>query len=228
MTSRAADRDEGSFLFGDLVSLGALALLGYGGWLWYQQNAGGVSTAAGGDPGADDTSSSTTSMTSTPSITIINPPATSSSPRIQPGNFTVSAAGEAAIKNIEQLRLTAYKDGAGRSIGYGHQIVPADNIANTITAARAEQLFNNDIAKVEQAMNARIFVPLTQGQVDAIGDFVFSVGIPHFQSSTMLKKLNAGDYAGASAELGRWTHSSGKVLSALVSRRAYEQQIWST
>jgi lysozyme len=43
-------------------------------------------------------------------------------------------------------------------------------------------------------------VPLQQGQYDAIADFIYNEGVAHFAGSTLLQKLNAGDYAGAAGE----------------------------
>ena len=51
----------------------------------------------------------------------------------------------AMIKEHEGLRLNKYKDSLGyTSIGYGHLVKPDEKIPNTISRARAEQLFNKD------------------------------------------------------------------------------------
>jgi lysozyme len=65
-------------------------------------------------------------------------------------------------------------------------------------------------------------VPLKQHQFDALVSFAYNVGVGNLRSSTLLRKLNAGDYDGAALEFHRWNRSKGKVLPGLVRRRAAE------
>jgi len=67
-----------------------------------------------------------------------------------------------------------------------------------------------------------ITVPLTQHQFDALVDWTFNEGSGNLASSTLLRKLNDGDYAGADAEFARWVRGGGRVLPGLVKRRALE------
>lgn len=53
---------------------------------------------------------------------------------------------------------------------------------------------------------------------------VFNVGSGNFATSTMLKLLNAGDYAGAAAQFDRWDYSAGVQVAGLLSRRQDETQ----
>ncbi|HCD1077247.1 TPA: glycoside hydrolase family protein, partial [Proteus mirabilis] len=46
-----------------------------------------------------------------------------------------------------------------------------------------------------------------------------------FARSTLLKKLNAGDGAGACEEIKRWVYAGGKVWRGLVSRREVESAL---
>jgi lysozyme len=139
--------------------------------------------------------------------------------------MNVSAAGRAAIVTAEGgMKLTAYPDppGSGEySIGVGHHGASAGQV---ITAAQGWALFDADIATVEAAINAHVTVPLSQGQFDALADFVFNEGTGHFESSTLLKLLNAGDYAGAAAQFPRWDIASGQVNETLADRRQAEEQ----
>ena len=134
----------------------------------------------------------------------------------------VSTTERAAIKNIERLRLTRYPDGSGYSIGWGHNIVASDNIGTTITTARAQALFNADMATVEHALNTLVHVALDQNEIDALGDFIFNEGPGAFARSTLLSRLNARDYQGAASELARWHYANGTSNAALVARRATE------
>ena len=69
-------------------------------------------------------------------------------------------------------------------------------------------------------------VPLTSAQFDALTSFTFNLGAGALAESTLLKKLNARDYAGAQKEFGRWVHAGGEVLAGLVRRRAAEAKLF--
>jgi len=71
-----------------------------------------------------------------------------------------------------------------------------------------------------------VAVHMTQGQNDAVVSFSFNVGLDQFADSTLLKKLNAGDYAGAANEFQRWNKGGGKVLPGLVKRREAERKLF--
>lgn len=141
------------------------------------------------------------------------------------GATQLSAAGVDLIKGFEGLRLAAYQDSAGVwTIGYGHTggVQPGDRI----TTAEAEQLLRQDTAWAQQAVRDLVRVPLSQGQFDALTSFTFNLGAGALESSTLLRKLNAGDAAGAQAEFGRWIHADGQVLPGLVRRRAAEAALF--
>ena len=67
--------------------------------------------------------------------------------------------------------------------------------------------------------------PMTDGQKAAFLSFAFNVGNRAFCDSTLARKANAGDMAGACAELSRWTYAGGKQLPGLVRRRATERAV---
>lgn len=129
------------------------------------------------------------------------------------------------IKEFEGLKLQAYKCPADIwTIGYGHTagIGPDD----VITEAQANSLLCQDVAASERAVNQYVHVPLTQNQFDALVSFVFNLGVGSFRTSTLLKKLNAGDYDGTAQEFGRWIHAGGKALPGLVRRREAERVLF--
>jgi len=148
------------------------------------------------------------------------------SPSAQAGGAnTLSRNGLDLIKGFEGLRLSAYQDAAGVwTIGYGHtgSVHPGDRI----TQAQAEALLQKDTAWAQQAVRDQVKVPLTQGQFDALTSFTFNLGAGALAKSTLLRKLNAGDYAGAQAEFGKWVHAGGQVLQGLVRRRAAEAELF--
>lgn len=136
------------------------------------------------------------------------------------------------IKRVEGFSKTAYKDADGYSIGYGHFIVNGDNIANgdTITETYAETLLDNDMDIAHDVIARYVKVGLNPNQYAALMSFVYNIGEPQFSDSTLLKRLNSGDFAGAANEFDRWnktTINGQKVVSkSLVNRRLIEKNLF--
>lgn len=95
----------------------------------------------------------------------------------------------------------------------------------TITREQSQTLLSADLARFEGAVN-RLGGKMTQGQFDALVSFAFNLGIGALAKSTLLKKHQAGDYAGAAKEFARWNKAGGKVLAGLVKRRAAEAALY--
>ncbi len=124
--------------------------------------------------------------------------------------------------------LHTYRDATGTpTIGTGHTAaagLPIPVMGLTITRAQAETILANDLARIyERGVLKLVKVDLTQCQFDALVDFAFNAGCGNLGGSTLLRKLNSGDYAGAADEFLTWTKSKGVVLSGLVKRRAVER-----
>lgn len=150
-----------------------------------------------------------------------------------PQNMDVSQAGKTFIQNEEGLRLTPYKDSAGYwTIGYGHKIVPGDQYfpygpINSIDGDQASNQFNTDVQQLAaNYVRQYVKVPLTQQQFDALTSFIFNLGPTNFATSTLLVKLNTGDYNGAAAQFPRWIYSGGKRDNILVGRRTREMALF--
>lgn len=139
-----------------------------------------------------------------------------------------SATGRALTEDCEGLRLNAYQDSVGVwTIGYGHtgkDVHPG----LTCTQAQADAWLQQDIQGAVHVVNTVVKVPLNQNQFDALVDFVFNLGSGNFQSSTLLKLLNQGNYQGASNEFPKWNHAGGVVLGGLTTRRLAEQKLFNT
>ena len=138
--------------------------------------------------------------------------------------MNLSKRGLELIKRFEGLRLKAYHDIVGvLTIGYGHTglDVAEDMI---IDQPAAEALLVLDVGRFEKGVEKSVQVPLTQGQFDALVSFAYNLGLGALRKSTLLKKLNAGDYAGASVEFERWNKAGGKVVLGLTVRRKLERQ----
>lgn len=141
-------------------------------------------------------------------------------------NIALSDKGLDLICSFEGLRLDAYQDSGGVwTIGYGHtgsDVQPGQHISES----RARELLRQDVATAEKAVRNLVKVPLTQGQYDALVSFTFNCGSGTLRNSTLLKKLNAGDYSGAQAEFGKFVHAGGQTLAGLVRRRQAEAEMF--
>ena len=137
-----------------------------------------------------------------------------------------SAACFALIRQSEGLRLQAYRDCVGvLTIGYGHT-GPDVSDGKKITVDEAEFLLQTDTThacdSVLQLTNGNV----SQGQLDALTDFVFNMGSSRLKTSTLLKRHNAGNYTGAAAEFSRWIYAGGKPCPGLIKRRAAETHMY--
>ena len=152
---------------------------------------------------------------------------------IREGIMQTSDRGIALIKHHEGVRLTAYPDpGKGwaiPTIGYGHTSAagpPAVYKGMKITQAGADEILRQDLAKFERYVADAVKVPLSQNEFDALVSFTFNLGPGNLRSSTLLRKLNAGDKAGAADEFLKWTKAGGKTLPGLVKRREAERALF--
>ncbi len=95
-----------------------------------------------------------------------------------------------------------------------------------VTAEGADAILSNDLIRFENAVNNLVKVDLNQNQFDALVSFAFNVGVGNFSSSTLLKKLNKGQYNAVPSELMKWTKSKGRQMAGLVNRRSQEAALW--
>lgn len=132
------------------------------------------------------------------------------------------------IRQWEGLRLTPYRDAGGVwTVGYGH--TGADvRPGRAITQATADALLRQDLGRFEAAVERAVAVPLTDGQFGALVSFAFNVGEAAFARSTLVLRLNGGDYDAVPAQLGRWVHVGGRRVQGLVNRRAAEAGLWAS
>ncbi|HFR3118965.1 TPA: lysozyme [Enterobacter roggenkampii] len=141
-----------------------------------------------------------------------------------------SEKGIALIKQFEGCKLTAYQDSVGVwTIGYGWT-QPVDGkpirAGMTIKQETAERLLKTGLVSYESDVSRLVKVGMTQGQFDALVSFTYNLGPRSLSTSTLLRKLNAGDYAGAADEFLRWNKAGGKVLNGLTRRREAERALF--
>ena len=137
-----------------------------------------------------------------------------------------SQKGIDLIKKFEGTVLKVYKDAVGKdTIGVGHLIKAGEHFT-ALTQQQAEDLLAKDLKQFEIGVTSAVKVALTQNQFDALVSFAFNLGMSNLNSSTLLKKLNAGDVTGASLEFERWNKAGGKPLAGLTRRRLAEKELF--
>lgn len=131
-------------------------------------------------------------------------------------------------KQFEGCRLIAYPDpgtgGEPWTIGYGH--TGGVKRGDVCTQAGADAWLLSDLRSAINAVHADVTVPISDDEEGALVDLVFNIGAGNFAHSTLLAKLNARDYHGATAEFGKWDHAGGQVLAGLTRRRAAESDLF--
>jgi len=136
---------------------------------------------------------------------------------------TLSVAS-VVVANYEGLRTRAYRDPVGiPTICYGHTATA--RMGQTRTQDECDALLSGDLGDALEQVDRLVTVTLPVERRAALASFVYNVGAGQLASSTLLRKLNAGDAAGACAELSRWVHAGGKRLDGLVKRRQAEREL---
>ena len=137
----------------------------------------------------------------------------------------ISLEGLSLIKKFEGCKLVAYKCSAGVwTIGYGH--TTGVKKGDVCTQEEAEKLLRGDIFKFEEYVQDSVKVDLDQSQFDALVAWTFNLGPGNLRSSTMLKKLNNGEYESVPFEMRRWNKAGGKTLDGLIRRRQAESLLF--
>lgn len=135
------------------------------------------------------------------------------------------------IREYEGFRAAPYLCPAGVwTIGYGSTRY-ADGRAvqradPPITQSQADAIMCATLVQYEDAVNRYVRVAITQNAYDALVDFAYNAGAKNLLTSTLLRKLNLQDYAGAATEFGKWVFGNGFVLPGLVKRRAAEKELF--
>lgn len=128
----------------------------------------------------------------------------------------------ALIRRFEGLRLRAYLCPAGvPTIGYGSTGKDI-KLGQAWTRAQAEARLISDAAGYVHATRKLCPRLADSDHIAAIADFAYNLGSTRLAGSTLRRKLNAGDWVGAQAELRKWVRGGGRILPGLVIRRETE------
>ena len=142
-----------------------------------------------------------------------------------------SDAGVSLLKTFEGFRAKPYRCPAGiPTIGYGATFYPDGRPVSmtdpAISEAEASRILVDMLGEFEAAVDRLVTVPITQHEFDALVSFAYNLGPTQLASSTLLRKLNAGDKAGAADQFLRWDKSGGKTLAGLTRRRQEERALF--
>ena len=137
-----------------------------------------------------------------------------------------SEHGIKLIQQREGFREHAYPDpGSGGdpwTVGYGSTHGVHEGM--TVTEAQASAMLAADLHLFEATVQHGVKVALTQNQFDALVSLVYNIGPRNFLGSTVLKRLNAGDYAGAADAMLMWDKAAHHVMAGLHRRREQERE----
>lgn len=144
--------------------------------------------------------------------------------KLSPTGAALIKAFEGCHKRDGNLFKPYVCPGGVLTLGWGHTNHHGRQFDKNARWTRQEcdAAFDEDMIDFARQVDAAVKVPLKQHQFDALVSFAYNAGIGNLRSSTLLRKLNAGDAEGAALEFHRWNRSNGKVLPGLVRRRAAE------
>lgn len=144
--------------------------------------------------------------------------------RVAIGTLGASAVLLVSLAVHEGYRQQAYipVEGDVPTIGFGTTGgVEAGDTTDPVTALQRMLV---DVERFEGAMKRCVSVPLHQHEYDAFLSLSYNIGASAFCSSTLVRKLNAGDHTGACDEILRWDKFRGQPLRGLTLRRQKEHR----
>jgi lysozyme len=142
---------------------------------------------------------------------------------------TVSAALLSCVMMWEGVEHKPYLDVVGvKTVCYGHTAqgefdAPIED--REYAEAECQALLVKDIQHHADKTLACVSVPLNVNQHAAISSWAYNVGVGAACNSTVMRRLNAGDYEGACNGLMGWNKAGGKEYRGLTRRRAYERAL---
>lgn len=143
----------------------------------------------------------------------------------------VTDEGLALIRRFEGFRGEAYRCPAGVwTIGYGHTSQagpPGVRPGMIMSEAEARRVLAADVRIFAEDVRAALTREVSPEQFSALVSFAFNVGAGAFRRSSVLKAVNAGDFAPVPQRLALWVKADGRTLEGLVRRRKAEAELFS-
>lgn len=162
----------------------------------------------------------------------------------------INRAGLELIKSFEGIvdgnpatvNLDPYSDPIGiLTIGWGHAITYGERFLRDnprdwaiakqlypvgISKAEAEDLLRRDIVEHSRDLATLVKVPINDNQYGALASLAFNIGVGNFGKSSVLRLINANNFASAADAFRLWNKAGGKVLKGLVLRREAERTLF--
>ncbi len=136
---------------------------------------------------------------------------------------------EGYLRKLPDGNCIAYRCPAG-VLTIGHGVTEGVKAGMIWTPEQAEAALQRELAKHEAAVMRLCAIDLNQNQFDALVSFSYNCGSGALAKSTLLKKLNKGDFRGAQGEFLKWDKATvnGKrvALRGLSRRRAAEAALF--
>ena len=133
----------------------------------------------------------------------------------------LSKTGIELLKHFEGCELKAYQDSVGVwTIGYGHTKGIYEGLE--ITQSEAEKMLQDELPEYEGYITDKVVPMLQQHEYDALVCWVYNLGPTNLSSSTLLKRLNAGEFKDVPFQMKRWDKAGGQPLLGLTRRRNAE------
>ena len=144
-------------------------------------------------------------------------------------SYQISSETIAQIKLLEGFKARAAPLGDGRwAVGYGH--VASTKRTSIVTRAQADLLLRYDLNVISEALSGLVYTPLNLNQIDALGSFVYNIGLDAFEGSAVLRLINAGALLEAAAAMEQWCHATvagqSQEVDGLIRRRAMEKALF--
>lgn len=98
-------------------------------------------------------------------------------------------------------------------------------VGQAYTREQCQAWFQSDVGEAAKAVDRCVTVPMPDKVWASWTSLTFNIGIRAFCGSTLVRKANAGDYAGACAQISRWDYAKGKRIRGLTRRRAAERRL---
>jgi lysozyme len=143
----------------------------------------------------------------------------------------INEAGLALIKQSEGCKLDVYLDGNGfKTVGYGHKVTDDDDldVGDSITQAEADEYLSDDLQDTEDEVTEFVTADLNDNEFSALVSFTFNEGSGRLKDSTLLVRLNEGDFKDAANEFLRWVFIGKQVSEGLTRRRQAERELFLT
>lgn len=132
------------------------------------------------------------------------------------------------IMQFEGTRFLPYQDVAGIwTVCSGHtgaDVIPG----RPWSKQQCDEVTRKDLTTAAVGLLSCTIAPLGQHQFEALTSWTYNVGVLRACDSTLVRRLNMGDYQSVTYELMRWVNAGGKRVPGLVNRRYAEAMHFST